>query len=186
MSHLVANSIGDREQSQSHRRTNPYYHQSTLHREMDPTFFDWIGGSQFLGAGKYFTVAFQNIHGLSSRQQSMESNVSELIDNLETLDVSALCISEHHAALSNHKWRQRLFDSVRSPSGTVMAQLNSGPEDDPFGKLFGGTGIILKGRTTGRIMPGGKGGDPMGRWSYLHLRRPNRQPLTIISVYQVC
>ena len=38
----------------------------------------------------------------------------------------------------------------------------------------------------GRIQPKGTGGDPMGRWTYLHLHLSEGRTLTIISIYQVC
>jgi hypothetical protein len=51
---------------------------------------------------------------------------------------------------------------------------------------MGGTGIIALGDTIGRIDHNGKGGDHMGRWSYFHFKRRNANPLTVISIYQVC
>lgn len=51
---------------------------------------------------------------------------------------------------------------------------------------MGGTGIIAFNESVGRLEPRGKGGDPMGRWSFVHLRRHRAPPITIITVYQVC
>ena len=40
--------------------------------------------------------------------------------------------------------------------------------------------------TIGRLRRQGTGGDPMGRWSFIHLKRHQRPPITIISICQVC
>jgi hypothetical protein len=51
--------------------------------------------------------------------------------------------------------------------------------------LPGGTAILIVGSLLGRVAPNGKGGDPMGRWSYVTLRRHAQGPLTIYTVYKV-
>jgi hypothetical protein len=50
----------------------------------------------------------------------------------------------------------------------------------------GGTGILVLGSVVGRQEPNGRGGDTMGRWSYLQLQRKHFPPITVISAYQVC
>ena len=54
------------------------------------------------------------------------------------------------------------------------------------GRLMGGTGITVLHDLVGRIEKDGNGGDPLGRWSFVHLRRPHQPPVTVISIYQVC
>ena len=54
------------------------------------------------------------------------------------------------------------------------------------GRLMGGTGIMAFNSSVGRLRRQGTGGDHMGRWSYIHFKRHQRPPITIISVYQVC
>jgi hypothetical protein len=51
---------------------------------------------------------------------------------------------------------------------------------------MGGTGVIAIGNSVGRLASNGYSGDPMGRWSYIHLKRYQQPPLSIIAVYQVC
>ena len=51
---------------------------------------------------------------------------------------------------------------------------------------MGGTGIMAFNTILGRLLHNGRGGDAMGRWSYIHLKRHNLPPVTIISIYQVC
>jgi len=69
----------------------------------------------------------------------------------------------------------------------MICQLNSSGETSAgSGRLMGGTGILAFNTTVGRLLHNGKGGDTMGRWSYIHLRRHNSPPVTIISIYQVC
>ena len=179
MSSIRSSQNGDNQQKRM-RKTLLHEQPSVGQRQVDDTFFDWKGDKDPTHEPDLFTIAFQNIHGITSRQQSLESKISELINNMPDLQISALCLSEHQLALSNHTWRQRLFDALKAPSGSITAQFDSGPEYDQHGKLYGGTGIIMRNDATGRLIPGGKGGDKMGRWSYMHLRRKNRPPLSII------
>ena len=51
--------------------------------------------------------------------------------------------------------------------------------------LPGGTASLLLGESIGRIEPNGKGGDIMGRWSFISLRRQGLPPLIIYTIYQV-
>ena len=51
--------------------------------------------------------------------------------------------------------------------------------------LPGGTASLLLGKTISRIEPHCRGGDEMGRWSFITLRRSHRPPLVIYTVYQV-
>jgi len=69
----------------------------------------------------------------------------------------------------------------------MICQLNSSGETSAgSGRLMGGTGILAFNTAIGRLQHNGRGGDPMGRWSYIHLKRHQSPPVTIISIYQVC
>ena len=53
--------------------------------------------------------------------------------------------------------------------------------------LPGGTAIIVTGNAVGRLEPrNGKHSNPMGRWSYIHLCRKQKPPITAYTLYQVC
>jgi hypothetical protein len=45
--------------------------------------------------------------------------------------------------------------------------------------------MMALGNIVGRLEPDGKGGDKLGRWSYLTFRRAHHGPVTFVSVYQV-
>ena len=146
--------------------------QSLQPRTTDATYFDWQGATPRSLEESRFTVAFQNVHGLSTKDQPLESKTNELLDNMIDFGIDVLGLSEHHIAMTNHRWRQRLHESFQYPSGQISIQFNSSPEPDSSGKLYGGTGIVAHGNVTGRILPSGKGGKSMGRWSYIQLRQP--------------
>lgn len=96
-------------------------------------------------------------------------------------------ISEHCLDTTKFHVYQTTRDILRRTfHNQATIQLNSSSE--PAQNIYkpGGTGIIALGQITSRLEPMGKGGDPLGRWSYVHLRRKQLPPLTIISVYQVC
>ena len=148
---------------------------------------DWKGNGTNRNINDLTTIAFQNIHGIDTRLSSMEQTLQELIESMDRNNINILGISEHHLALANHKVREKLHSTIKSRRpGTTTHQFNAGPESDTLGRLMGGTGVIVRNEMIGRIEPGGKGGDTMGQWSYVHLRRQGLPPLTVISVYQVC
>ena len=68
----------------------------------------------------------------------------------------------------------------------VVLQIDAGTMVTDNVYLPGGTAMIVTGDTVGRLEPKGQGGDPLGRWSYVHLRRKGKPPVTIYTVYQVC
>ena len=156
-------------------------------RDDQPDMNEWKGQTEEPPQDNVCRIAFQNIHGLQSRLHNMETKIHELVDNMEKYSVELLGISEHNVAMANPKWRQHVVEAVnKTRPGRITQQFDSGPEVDKYGRLIGGTGIIIRGTLTGRLEPEGKGGDAMGRWSYVHLRRHRRPPVTVIAIYQVC
>lgn len=160
------------------------------HQDSQPLnrLYDWICTSKSSHAeSSIISMAFQNVHGLHTRSQSLEESLADIITNMETFEVHVMGLSEHHLAISNLQTRQKLYETLqRLRPGRISHQFNSGPETDPYGYLRGGTGLLLRDEITGRLVSGGRGGDEMGRWSYCHLRRQHRPPITVISIYQVC
>lgn len=123
----------------------------------------------------------------------LTDGIRELLHTMSVHDVQLLGISEHQLSTASFRTKQKLFDSFRMASnpapGAVTYQFNSSAESPPTEtqKMMGGTGLIHTQSLVGRIEPKGRGGDAMGRWSFVHLRRANHlAPLTIVSVYQVC
>ena len=153
------------------------------------TFYDWKGStSRTTQPSKALTtVAFQNLHGLPTTQPYFTDKVQELLQNMEDYKISMIGVSEHNIAMSNNRWRQQLHECLQQTRPQRIAHhFNSGPEKDNSGRLMGGIGLIAIDDITGRLIPKGRGGDEMGRWSFMHLRRNEKSPLTIITVYQVC
>lgn len=153
-----------------------------------PTDFHmWKGNKSQTPAEAVTAIAFQNLHGLLTTNSTLDIALNELIDNMDHYNLHMLCVSEHHMATANHRLRKRIHDTIRKiRPGQILHQFHSGPETDRADRLVGGTGIIALGPITGRTQPGGRGGDSMGRWSVIHLRRFQMPPVSIISVYQVC
>lgn len=113
----------------------------------------------------------------------------DLFASYQQYRINVLGISEHHLPLSDPGFRQKLHETINrcGPSGTIVHQFNSSMEtSSQSGRLMGGTGIIGLNESVGKVEPRGKHGDEMGRWSYFHLRRDRRPPVTVISIYQVC
>lgn len=138
-------------------------------------------------------IGFVNVRGLSTKDFSLDHSIHELVQSMWTFDLQYLGISERQLPLASHEMKRRLRDCVLSAGssapGSVAHQFNSSAENPPVGinKLMGGTGILVSQPLIGRIEPKGSGGDSMGRWSYVHLRRSRHQkPVTIVSIYQVC
>jgi hypothetical protein len=75
---------------------------------------------------------------------------------------------------------------MRKTTPTICQLNSSGKTSAGSGRLMGGTRIMAFNTTIGRLLHNGKGGDAMGRWSYVHCKRHNSPPITIILVYQVC
>lgn len=135
-------------------------------------------------------MSFTNVHGIRSTKTSLRHSFSDVVAAHFHYDIQIIGISEHHLPLANLGYKQRVQEAVQKGphSGRMTYQLNSSQEQSTHadGRLMGGTGIIAANDMVGRLEPGGKGGDGMGRWSYMHLRRHRGAPLTVISVYQVC
>ena len=104
-----------------------------------------------------------------------------------SLHVDVQCFSEHCLDTTKFYVTQTAKDTLRQHfPGQSTIQLNSSSE--PATNIYkpGGTGILVLGDIVGRQEPNGRGGDPMGRWSFVHFRRRDCPPLTVISAYQVC
>ena len=164
------------------KRQKPIVKQTIPH-----DFYQWRGPESIIDSSDTTVMAFQNIRGLHTRDHPIEMAIQEIVSNMQEHNIFLLGVSEHHLAMTNHRWRQRLTAALNKTIPKRYAyQLDSAKEDDPLGRLVGGTGLLAREAITGRIQPNGQGGDNMGRWSYIHLRRSNQPPITVISVYQVC
>lgn len=156
--------------------------------------YSWQGPhATSLAPDSNIRIGFVNVRGLSTKKYSLEDSIQELVHSMATFDLQYLGISEHQLSLATHDTKRRLRDCVlragSSAPGSVVHQFNSSAEIPPQGthKLMGGTGILVSQSLVGRIEPKGRGGDSMGRWSYVNLRRSrNQSPITIVSIYQVC
>lgn len=129
-------------------------------------------------------VSFHNVNGL--RLQGNES-FDFFLQEQAVMQIDLLAISEHCLDTTKFQVMQQARRIAhRHSEGRVLLKLDSSSEPAVNQYKPGGTGIIAIGPITSRLETNGIGGDQMGRWSYLHFRRKNQPPLTIISVYQVC
>jgi hypothetical protein len=102
------------------------------------------------------------------------------------LNIDILGVTEHSLHIHHRNTAKNLQLALRSTiTEKTIVQMDASNSATTQQYLPGGTGLIMIGTTIGRIEPKGQGGDKMGRWSYVHLRRKNTAPITIISAYQV-
>ena len=145
----------------------------------------WVGNaSTEEKPSKTLRIAFQNLNGLGTHQ--CKNQISLLANEQVTLDIDILCMSEHCLNIKHQDTLKNLQQTIRSTTVEKTSfQINSSDSPTTQRYLPGGTAILLIGHTVGRIEPDGRGGDPMGRWSYVHLRRKKMKPVTIVTIYQV-
>ena len=126
----------------------------------------------------------QNVRGISLHGST---GIDILAHDQLSLHVDIQAISEHCLDTTKYSVTQSLKETLyREIQGPSVCQINSSEEPAIHTYKPGGTGILALRDIVGRLEPSGRGGDPMGRWSYLHLRRKNLPPVTFISAYQVC
>ena len=129
---------------------------------------------------------FHNINGVGTKQ--FTNNMAALVNEQCTLDVDIQGITEHCINIHHLNTHSRLQSGIKQQitDQKIVLQINAGDMDTDNIYLPGGTAIIASGDAVGRIEPKGTNGDPMGRWSFVHLRRKGKSPLTVYTVYQVC
>ena len=129
-------------------------------------------------------IMFHNVNGLTTTGIKGMDNFAH---EQELLQVDIQGFSEHCLDTEKFQVQHSLHHTLhRHYPGRHTLQIQSSAETAVNQYKPGGTGILALGKVTGRQEPNGKGGDPLGRWSYLHLRRQGLPPVTIISAYQVC
>jgi hypothetical protein len=160
-------------------------------RAHDTDLDKWQGHnfhSEVPDPGTTITICFHNVHGIRRKGTTLSQGIHDIVATYQPYNIQILNMSEHHLPLADPGFRQFFHETAtKINQGRIVHQMNSSPESSmKSGKLMGGTGIIALNESIGRLEPKGKGGDPLGRWSYIHLRRIRLPPLTIISIYQVC
>ena len=134
-------------------------------------------------AANTLRLLFQNVNGLGPQYAQQ---LSILANEQIALEVDILAITEHCVNIHHRDTHKSLHNTLRTSIQEKTAlQINSSATTTTNTYLPGGTAILITGDAVGRLEPNGKGGDKMGRWSFIHLRRQNLPPLTIFSVYQV-
>jgi len=126
---------------------------------------------------------------VKGKQTTISSSLKDLAATLRYHNIALFGINEHHLAMNNPDIPERINRVEKQMHGKnrIKCFLYSSQErTENNSKLMGGTGIITTQETIGRIKPNGHGGDPMGRWTYVHLRIGLDRTLTVISIYQVC
>ena len=129
-------------------------------------------------------IMFHNVHHLPLHGTD---GLEMFINNQVTLQVDLQGFSEHCLDTTKFQIQQTAKNILRQTAPTqATIQLNSSEEPARNHYKPGGTGMLILGHLASRIEPQGTGGDTLGRWSFVHIRRRHFPPLTIISVYQVC
>ena len=159
----------------------PEHHQAV----QAPIQQTWIGQQpNDTKSANTLRLLFQNVNSLGPQYAQQ---MSILANEPLTLDVDILAITEHCVNIHHRDTHKRLHNSLRtSIQEKTVLQIDSSTTMTTNSYLPGGTAILMTGDAVGRLEPNGKGGDKMGRWSFIHLRRQNLPPLTIYSVQTSC
>jgi hypothetical protein len=172
------------EQEDTRHATIPLTTDNTILPIKHTTETTWMGQRpQDTKPNNTLRLLFQNVNGLGPQYAQQ---LSILANEQLTLDVDILAITEHCVNVHHRDTQKILHNTLRTSIQEKTAlQIDSSATMTTNCYLPGGTAIMIAGHAVGRLEPNGKGGDKMGRWSYIHLRRQNLPPLTIFSVYQV-
>lgn len=129
-------------------------------------------------------MMFHNVNGLPLKgSEGLDMFINEQINT----QVDLQGIVEHCLDTTKFTVLQTAQDSLRRHyKGSTLLQMNSSSESALHTYKPGGTGIMVLGSLASRLEPKGRGGDPMGRWSYIQIRRRQATPITIVTAYQVC
>jgi hypothetical protein len=129
-------------------------------------------------------IMFHNVNGLAAKGVTgMDTFAHEQV----LLQVDLQGFSEHCLDTTKFRITNTIHEILqRYYPGQHSLQLQSSDEGAVNVYKPGGTGILAIGNIVGRQEPNGKGGDSLGRWSYMHFRRKEAPPLTVITAYQVC
>ena len=132
----------------------------------------------------HIRIMFHNVNGLSSKGvDGFDTFANDQAD----LQIDIQGFSEHCLDTTKFQVYNGAQETIRRHyQGQIALQMDSSRETALNVYKPGGTGILALGDVVGRQEPRGRGGDPLGRWSYVHLRRKTKPPVTIISAYQVC
>ena len=129
-------------------------------------------------------LMFHNVNGITLHGNE---GLAMFINEQITMEVDIQGISEHCLDTTKFQVLQTAQDIVtQTYRGPSITTLNSSQEPAVHQYKPGGTGLLALGEIASRKEPQGQGSDPMGRWTYLHLHRHGRSPITIIAAYQVC
>ena len=132
----------------------------------------------------HIRIMFHNVNGLSSHGVE---GLDMFVNDQANLQVDIQGFTEHCLDTTKFTVSHGAHEKIREHyQGQTALQLDSSSEAAINVYKPGGTGILMLGAVVGRQETQGRGGDPMGRWSYVHLRRKHQAPVTIISAYQVC
>ena len=176
--------------SSTETATNQEHEHNTPHHRTNntPTTTDtnsWIG-DEFTNDKPPHTlrITFQNINGIGTTHYKQQLTI--LANDQIALDIDILGMTEHCLHIHHRDTLKNVQQSIRgSTQEKTFLQINASKSLTTQRYLPGGTAILMIGNTVGRIEPQGRGGDRMGRWSFVQLRRKHQQPVTIITAYQV-
>ena len=129
-------------------------------------------------------LTFQNINGIGTNHTA--NNMTTIISEQIAIESDVLCMTEHCINVHHHDIHHQIQSAIRRTiPDKVNLQISSSRTHTETTYLPGGTAISVVGNTVGRIQPTGRGGDNMGRWTYVTINRKQQHPITIISAYQV-
>ena len=166
----------------SHRTALHPRSQQSLEQRTDD---QWVGDSiNNVKKENQTRILFHNVNGFKNSNSGI---FQDLLYNQQSFEIDIQCISEHQRDTTKSQVTQNLQEETQKAyPGQTILQIDSSQSTSAQSYKPGGTAILAMGDIVGRLEPKGRGGDAMGRWSYITLRRRNNNHLTVISAYQVC
>jgi exonuclease III len=163
-----------------------YTHRNNIVNAAEDDDMQWRGDNVTPYDPTSVRMMFHNVRGIQLNNTS-DKTIEFLSNEQVASNIDILGISEVNLDTTNfrvyHQLQQQLAQAF---PGTSTMQFNSSPAISHTAYKPGGTGLLTIGQLTSRLDANGKGGDPLGRWSHMHFRRKNQNPVTVISAYQVC
>jgi hypothetical protein len=130
-------------------------------------------------------ITFQNLNCIGTTYTAQ--NMTTIISGQIAIESDILCMTEHcinvHHRDIHHQIQSSICNAIKEKVNLQITSSNTQTES-PY--LPGGTAIAVIGNSVGRFEQSSRGGDAMGRWTYITMKRKHQSPITILfSVYQV-
>ena len=186
MSHQNTHDLENLSRNTTTENTNPdISDKSTQQHNITCSLTPWIGNT--LPPEKpsnTLRITFQNLNSIGTNHTAQ--NMTTIISEQIAIESDILCMTEHCVNVHHKDIHYQIQSSLRKAiNEKVNLQITSSNTQTESPYLPGGTAIAITGNSVGRLEQTNRGGDDMGRWTYLTLKRKYQPPITIFSVYQV-